>query len=149
MTNLKPYHQSKSNEWETPQELFNKLDREFHFTLDPCATKENTKCKNYYTIEDDGLSKSWHGETVFMNPPYGRQIGKWVKKAFEERGNDGKTTIVCLIPSRTCTAYWHDYIEGFAHVRFIRGRLNFRGSKHNAPFPSAIVIFESEPTPAP
>lgn len=130
---------SKSNEWATPQDLFNNLNKEFIFTLDPCATKENAKCSKFYTIENDGLSKSWHGQTVFMNPPYGRQIGKWIKKAFEEW--DAYTTIVCLIPSRTDTAYWHDYIQDLAKVVFIRGRLNFGGSKNNAPFASSIVIF--------
>lgn len=139
---IKAYHMSKSNEWGTPKDLYQSLDEEFRFTLDPCATSENHKCHKYFTIADDGLSKSWNGETVFMNPPYGREIGKWVRKAYEEW--DAHTTIVCLIPSRTCTSYWHDCIEGFAEVRFIRGRLKFGEAKKNAPFPSAIVIFKKE-----
>ena len=131
---------SNSNEWETPQELFDELDREFHFTLDPCATKENAKCKKFYTKEDDGLSKSWEGDVVFMNQPYGRQIGHWVKKAYEE---SKYAKIVCVIPSRTDTAYWHDYVMK-GEIRFIRGRLYFNranGETGRAPFPSAIVVF--------
>ena len=96
---------SKSNEWATPQALFDELDREFHFTLDPCATPENAKCRKFYTIEDDGLSKDWSGETVFCNPPYGREISKWVEKAAASA-----TTTVMLIPARTDTTYFHDYI---------------------------------------
>jgi len=132
---------SNSNEWETPQQLFNNLDMEFHFTLDPCSTHENAKCKKHYTIEDDGLSKSWVGETVFMNPPYGREIGKWAKKAFEEWKKGA--TVVCLVPSRTDTAYWHDYFKQ-GEIRFIRGRVHFEqpnGKGGAAPFPSAIIIF--------
>ena len=131
---------SNSNEWETPQDLFDELDREFHFTLDPCATDQSAKCQKYFTKKDDGLSKSWAGEVVFMNPPYGREIGKWIKKAHEESDN---ATVVCLIPSRTDTAYWHDYVMKGV-IRFIRGRLYFNrvnGETGPAPFPSAIVIF--------
>lgn len=107
------------------------------FTLDPCATKENAKCGKFYTKEDDGLSKSWDGERVFMNPPYGREIGKWVKKASEiENG-----VCVCLLPARTDTAWFHDYIEGKGDITFIRGRVKFGDGKNSAPFPSMIVIF--------
>lgn len=132
------HYMSNSNEWETPQELFDNLDDEFHFTLDPCATKENHKCKKYYTKKDDGLSKSWAGEVVFMNPPYGREICKWVQKAHDEATH---ATIVCLIPARTDTSYWHDFIFDKAEVRFMRGRIKFGNSKQGAPFPSAVVIF--------
>ena len=131
---------SKSNEWETPQDLFDGLDSEFHFTLDPCATKENAKCEKFYTKEDDGLFKSWAGESVFMNPPFGREIGKWVKHAYEQSLKD-QTILVGLIPCRTETAYWQDYIIPYAEVRFIRGRIKFVGSPYNAPFPSAIIIW--------
>jgi len=133
---------SKSNEWETPQALFDDLDDEFHFTLDPCSTHENAKCEKHYTAEDDGLSHSWVGETVFMNPPYGREIGKWIKKAYEESQNGA--VVVCLIPSRTDTNYWHDYcMKG--DIRFLRGRVYFKGgngARSPAPFPSAIVVLK-------
>jgi len=129
---------SKTNEWSTPQDLFNDLDHEFHFTLDPCCTHENAKCKNHYTKEDDGLSRNWCNEIVFMNPPYGREIGKWIKHAYYQSKMD--SIIVCLIPARTDTSYWHDYVMK-GEIRFIRGRLRFGGSNNSAPFPSAIVIF--------
>ena len=129
---------SKTNEWATPQGLFDELDAEFGFTLDPCATAQNAKCSRFYTKQDDGLSKSWAGEIVFMNPPYGREIKHWIKKAHDEK----EATVVCLIPSRTDTSYWHDYcMKG--EIRYIRGRLRFGDSKGSAPFPSAIVIFRN------
>lgn len=132
---------SKSNEWTTPQYLFDELNDEFNFTLDPCATDENAKCSKYFTIEDDGLSKDWSNDVVFMNPPYGREIKKWIKKAYEESLNGA--TVVCLIPARTDTTYWHDFIFDKADdIRFLRGRLKFGNSKNSAPFPSAIVIYE-------
>lgn len=127
---------SKSDQWSTPQDLFDKLDKEYHFTLDPCATHDNAKCAKYYTLESDGLSQDWSGETVFVNPPYGREISKWIKKAYES-----DTTVVCLVPARTDTAWWHDYaMKG--NITFIRGRLKFGGHKNSAPFPSAIVVFK-------
>jgi phage N-6-adenine-methyltransferase len=133
------FFSSKSNEWCTPDNLFRELDAEFHFTLDPCATKENAKCKKFYSIQDDGLIKSWEGEIVFMNPPFGREIHKWVQKAYFESLKG--VTSVCLIPVRTDTTYWHNYIFGKTEIRFIKSRLKFKGAKHAAPFPSAIVIF--------
>jgi phage N-6-adenine-methyltransferase len=129
---------SKSNEWATPQDFFDKLNEEFHFTLDPCATKENTKCAKFYTQEDDGLAQSWDNEIVFCNPPYGRQIKHWVKKASEAMGG----VVVLLIPARTCTSYFHDYIYNKSEIRFIRGRLKFGGHTNAAPFPSMVVIFK-------
>lgn len=129
---------SLTNEWSTPQNVFDKLNKEFNFTLDPCATDENAKCGLYYTKEDNGLSKNWGGHVVFMNPPYGREISKWIKKAYEESKNGA--IVVCLIPSRTDTAYWHDYVMK-GEIRFIRGRLKFGSAKNSAPFPFAIVIF--------
>lgn len=138
--NIDLHFSSKSNEWATPQDLFDKLNQEFNFTLDPCANHTNHKCDKYYTIEEDGLSKSWAGEIVFMNPPYGKDIKKWIKKAYEESNH---ATVVCLIPSRTDTKYWHEYcLKG--EVRFIRGRLRFSGHTAPAPFPSAIVIFRKQ-----
>ncbi|HHT98456.1 MAG TPA: adenine methyltransferase [Acholeplasma sp.] len=143
---------SKSDEWETPQDLFNSLNDEFHFTLDPCSTHENHKCDKYYTQEDDGLSKDWAGETVFCNPPYGRSIGKWVEKCYKESLKG--STVVMLIPSRTDTKWFHKYIYNKAEIRFLKGRLKFinralpswneQGNYKlsPAPFPSMIVIFK-------
>lgn len=131
---------SKSDEWSTPQYLFNMLDNEFHFTLDPCATRENAKCKLYYTISENGLEKSWAGNRVFCNPPYS-QIKKWVKKCAEEAQKG--VTVVMLIPARTDTTWFHDYIYKKAEIHFIKGRLWFGDSKNSAPFPSMIVIWRS------
>jgi len=125
------------NDWETPQDFFDKLNEEFCFDLDVCATDQNAKCNQYYTVEDDGLKQQWLG-TCWMNPPYGREIKKWMEKAHKEslRG----ATVVCLVPSRTDTAWWHDHaVHG--DIRFLRGRLKFGGHKNSAPFPSAVVIF--------
>ena len=130
---------SERDDWETPQALFDELDAVYHFTLDPCSTHENAKCAKHYTVEEDGLSRSWDGETVFCNPPYGRNIAAWVRKCAEESSH---AEVVMLIPSRTDTAYFHDYIYHRAReIRFIRGRLHFNESKTGAPFPSMIVIF--------
>ena len=137
------HYSSKTNEWSTPQDFFDELDKEFNFTLDPCATSENAKCTKYFTVEDDGLKQDWSNDVVFMNPPYGREIKYWVQKAYEESLKGA--TVVCLIPSRTDTKYWHDYIFGKADdIRFLRGRLKFGGSKNPAPFPSAIIIYKGE-----
>ena len=130
---------SNTPEWETPQLFFDKLNKEFHFTLDPCAIKENAKCKKFFTKEEDGLKESWKGEVVFMNPPYGREIGKWLKKAYDESYKWG-IIVVCLVPARTDTAWWHDYCM-YGEIRFVRGRLKFGKSNNSAPFPSAIIIF--------
>ena len=133
---------SKSNEWATPPELFSELDAEFGFSLDPCATDDNHKCPKYYTQKDDGLRQNWGGgERVFCNPPYGRAIGEWVRKCSEE-AKKPDTLVVLLIPARTDTTYFHDYIYRKAReVRFLRGRLRFGGATNSAPFPSMIVIF--------
>ena len=137
------HYSSKTNEWSTPQDFFDELDKEFNFTLDPCATSENAKCTKYFTVEDDGLKQDWSKDTVFMNPPYGREIKYLVQKAYEESLKGA--TVVCLIPARTDTAYWHDYIFGKADdIRFLRGRLKFGDSKNSAPFPSAIIIYKGE-----
>lgn len=132
---------SNSNEWATPKAFFAALNAEFHFDLDPCATASNAKCKRFYTIENDGLTKDWGGARVFCNPPYGRDIGKWVKKCWEE-SRKPDTLVVMLIPARTDTAYFHDYIYHKAReIRFVRGRLHFNESAAGAPFPSMVVIF--------
>lgn len=130
---------SNSDEWVTPQDLFDHLNAEFHFTLDPSSTDENHKTDLYFTKEHDGLNHSWGGYRVFCNPPYS-QISKWVKKAYEE-GTKPNTLVVMLIPARTDTKWFHDYILHHAEVRFIKGRLKFGDARYNAPFPSMIVIF--------
>ncbi|MFW3518620.1 DNA N-6-adenine-methyltransferase [Staphylococcus caprae] len=132
---------SKSNEWYTPQYLFDELNEKYQFTLDPCASHENAKCDKYFTIEDDGLTKDWSKDIVFMNPPYGRNIKHWIKKAYEESVKGA--TVVCLIPARTDTTYWHDYIFNNAYnIKFLKGRIKFGGAVNSAPFPSAIVVFK-------
>jgi phage N-6-adenine-methyltransferase len=129
---------SKTDLWATPQKFFDKYDAIFNFTLDVCATKDNAKCAAYYTIEDNGLTQSWAG-VCWMNPPYGREIGVWMKKAYESSLQGA--TVVCLVPSRTDTKWWHDYaMQG--QIEFIKGRLKFGDAKNSAPFPSAIVVFK-------
>lgn len=130
---------SKSVMWETPQELFDKLDAIHHFTLDVCALPENAKCEKYFTPDDDGLSQEWRG-VCWCNPPYGREIVKWVEKAYVASTYYG-ATVVMLLPARTDTKWFHDYcLKG--KIEFLRGRLKFGGSKNSAPFPSMIVIFD-------
>lgn len=139
---------SKNMNWCTPQEFFDKLDEEFSFTLDAAATDKSVKCEKYFTPETDGLKSSWScAGAVFCNPPYGRALGAWVEKAYNEA--KGGTTIVLLIPARTDTSYFHDFIYGKAEIRFIRGRLKFTdedgktqtGAAGRAPFPSMVVIY--------
>lgn len=129
---------SNTDEWATPQDLFDTLDATFHFTLDPCATPENAKCAKFYTKDQDGLKQDWGGEVIWRNPPYGREIGKWIQKCAEHRG-----VAVMLIPARTDTRWWHSYIDKNqdAHIYFIKGRLKFGDGKNPAPFPSAIVVY--------
>ena len=134
---------SKSGEWSTPQAFFDRLDWHFGpFDLDPCANIHNTKCANFFTEAEDGLSKDWGGHTVFVNPPYGRGIDKWIEKAHSESKKEN-TKIVLLIPARTDTKYWHKHVMKASEVHFVKGRLKFGDSTNSAPFPSAVVIFES------
>ena len=126
-------------EWETPQDLFDKLNQEFKFTLDVCALPENAKCDQFYTPEDDGLLQPWDG-VCWMNPPYGRTIRHWVEKAYTSSLMGA--TVVCLLPARTDTRWFHDFCTK-GEIRFIKGRLKFGGHKNNAPFPSMIVIFKT------
>lgn len=129
---------SRSEEWSTPQKLFDDLNNSYHFTLDPCATHTNAKCKRYFTEAEDGLSRPWTGR-VFMNPPYGREIAKWVKKAYEESQSNAEL-VVCLLPARTDTRWWHNYcLKG--EIQFVKGRLKFGDAKNAAPFPSVRVVF--------
>lgn len=132
---------SKSDEYTTPDSVFDELNKEFNFDLDPCSTDENAKCLLHYTKEDDGLHKSWGGCRVFCNPPYSK-IKEWVKKAYYESLKPD-TLVVLLIPARTDTRYFHDYIYHRSEVRFISGRLKFSNEVYNAPFPSMIVIFRA------
>ena len=140
MKNIDIMFSSKEHNWSTPQDFFDELDNEFHFDIDVCADKYNTKCKQYYDETDDGLLQNWEGKTCFCNPPYGRAIKDWVKKAYYE-GSKPNTVVVMLIPARTDTKYFHEYIYHKAEVRFIKGRLKFGDSKNAAPFPSMVVIF--------
>lgn len=134
-------------EWGTPQFLFDQLNDEFGFTVDVAASAENAKCARYYTIQDDGLTQDWSGETAWMNPPYGREISSWMRKAYE---SGDRATVVCLVPARTDTRWWWDYATK-GEIRFLRGRLRFTGGSksnprsHNAPFPVAVVIFGRPP----
>ena len=135
---------SKEECWETPQDFFDELDEEFHFTVDVCADQSNHKCVRYYTEKKDGLQQSWQGEVVWCNPPYGRKIGKWVEKSFDEVYKNGCKIAVLLLPARTETKWFHDFVLHRAEIRFIKGRLKFGGSKYNAPFPSMVVVFRGK-----
>ena len=130
---------SKTDMRSTPQAFYDKLNDEFHFTLDPCATDENHKCDKYYTKEQDWLKQSRDNEIVFCNPPYWREIKNRVKKWYNARGGE----IVMLLPARTDTSWFHDYIYHKAEIRFIRWRLKFGDGKNSAPFPSMVVVFRS------
>lgn len=130
---------SSRDDWETPQALFEELDSVYHFTLDPCSTHENAKCAKHFTKEEDGLSRSWAGEVVFVNPPYGRGIADWARKCHEEAGG---AIIVGLFPARTDTRWFHDHIYGIAQIEFLKGRLKFEQNgipSSPAPFPSMLV----------
>lgn len=129
-----------TDDWSTPQDTFDVLNKEFNFTLDVCATQDNTKCDKFYSPEQDGLSQEWRG-VCWMNPPYGRQIKFWMAKAYTSSLEGA--TVVCLVPARTDTAWWHDYATK-GEIRFLRGRLKFGGSKNGAPFPSAVVVFKGK-----
>lgn len=131
-------YSSKTDLWSTPQDFYDELNREFGFVLDACALQCNAKCKVFFSPDEDGLRQDWASVT-WCNPPYGREIGKWVRKARleAERGN----TVVCLLPARTDTRWFHDYVLGRAEIRFLRGRLKFGGSKNSAPFPSMVAVF--------
>lgn len=133
---------SKTDLWATPQSFFDDLDSEFGFELDVCALPSNAKCERYFTPADDGLSQTWSG-VCWMNPPYGKEIGLWMRKAYLSSRQGA--TVVCLVPARTDTRWWHDYAMR-GQIRFIKGRLKFGDAKANAPFPSAVVIFQPEVT---
>ena len=129
---------SKTDLWETPQAFFDKYHARYKFTLDVCATADNAKCEKFYTEQDNALRLPWHG-VCWMNPPYGRTIGLWMRKAFDSFKEGA--TVVCLVPARTDTNWWHDYsMKG--EIEFIKGRLKFGGHTNSAPFPSAVVAFD-------
>ena len=129
---------SETDQWSTPQDLFDKLNGLFNFETDVCADEHNTKCDKFYSVEDDGLKQDWQG-VCWCNPPYGREIPKWIEKAYTS-SVENKATVVCLVPARVDTRWWHDYcVKG--EMFFIKGRLKFGDAKSSAPFPSAIVIF--------
>ena len=134
---------SATDNWATPQDFFDKLNAEFHFDLDVCADESNHKCDKYYTKQQDGLTMPWKG-IVWCNPPYGREIGLWVRRALF--ASVGGATVVMLIPARTDTKWFHDYIykRENVEVRFVKGRLKFGNSKNSAPFPSMIVVFKPQ-----
>lgn len=129
---------SESIEWATPQWLFDALNKEFGFTVDVCSTHANAKVGKHYTRESSGLLKSWAGEVAWMNPPYGDEIAEWMGKAFGAAFYEG-ATVVCLVPARTDTAWWHEYAMKH-EIRLLRGRLQFIGAKDGAPFPSAVIV---------
>lgn len=144
MKNREVLHSSSYMEWETPEDLFQELNMEFNFTLDFCASLGNEKCDRFYSKEDDALKQEPRGEIIFCNPPYGKEIRKFVKRCYELSKYN---TIVMLIPARTDTSYFHDYIYHKAQIRFIRGRIKFIGNQKgsgSAPFPSMIVIFRNK-----
>ena len=134
---------SRTGNWATPQAFYDRLSQYFGgFTLDPCADCTNAKCETFYTVADNGLEQDWSGHSVFVNPPYGRGIDKWIQKGYEESQNKN-TKVVMLIPARTDTKYWHDYVMKAKEIHLVKGRLKFGDSLNPAPFPSAVVVFDS------
>jgi site-specific DNA-methyltransferase (adenine-specific) len=130
---------SEASDWETPKELFDQLDTEFYFDIDVCASTKNTKCLGFYDEKANGLEQDWGCSVCWMNPPYGKTIGQWMDKALAatRRG----ATVVCLIPARTSTSWWHRVVMQATEIRFIVGRVRFVGAVWDAPFPSVIVVF--------
>ena len=133
---------SEKDDWETPQDLFDLLNSEFHFTLDVCATDSSAKCDRYFTPKESALKLDWNyrNDNCWMNPPYGRQIGHWLAKAHATAHEGG--LVVCLIPARTDTIWWWDYCTLADEIRFLKGRLKFSGTTVSAPFPSAVIVFD-------
>lgn len=141
ITENKGMFSSENENWGTPQDLYDQENAKYQFTLDPCSDHDNHKCNKYYTKEDDGLQQDWSKERVFMNPPYGRVIKHWVKKAYEEAVKGA--LVVCLLPARTDTKWFHQYCKQ-GGITFLEGRLKFvlEGKDNPAPFPSMIVVFD-------
>ena len=143
-TRLAVHFSSGTDLWATRKEDFDLLDEEFGFDIDVCAVASNAKCERYFSPQDDGLSQPWTG-VCWMNPPYGRTIGLWVAKAYAESRRGA--TVVCLVPARTDTAWWHEYVMEASEIRLVRGRLKFGTAENSAPFPSAVVVFRPGPEP--
>jgi phage N-6-adenine-methyltransferase len=133
------HFRSESHVWSTPQDTFDALDAEFHFTVDVCALPENAKCARYYSPEHNGLVQDWSGEVVWCNPPYGRAIAAWVQKAYE--ASKASAIVVCLFPSRTGPRWWQAFVLPYAEIRYLNKRLKFVGAPRNAPFDSAVAIY--------
>ena len=133
----------RGDNWSTPTDFYEKLNDEFHFSVDVAASDENSKCERYYTVKSNGLAQDWTGETVWCNPPYGRQIRQWVCKAYSTV-REGKSTVVMLLPARTDTEWFHDYVYGKAEIRFVKGRLKFGNVDQRARFPSMVVIYRQK-----
>ena len=133
------YHQSKRHDCETPWPVFAEYDAEFHFTLDVCATPDTAKCPRFYSPEQNGLVQDWGDDICWMNPPYGREIGLWMEKAY--RSSFAGATVVCLVPSRTGTRWWHAWVLGKAEIRPRQGRITLVGAKDPAGFDSVAVIY--------
>ena len=140
VADMSVHFSSETDQWSTPQDLFDRLNERWRFDLDVCAEASNAKCAQFFTEREDGLAQPWAPFTCWMNPPYGRVIKHWIRKAYEEAQRGA--TVVCLVPSRTDTAYWHDYVMK-GEIEFLRGRLKFGDAKNSAPFPSAIVVFRA------
>ena len=141
MLNTDLMFSSDTDMWATPQSFFDSLNKVFRFEVDVCAIAENAKCKTFFSPDVDGLSQEWNG-VCWMNPPYGREISAWVKKAYLSAKKNG-ATVVCLLPARVDTKWWHDYCSG-GEIHFIKGRLKFGSSANSAPFPSAVVVFRPQ-----
>jgi len=140
---MQPLFSHKSDEWSTPQALFDELNKEFHFTLDVCANFQNKKCDNFFDERRNGLIQSWGKAVCFMNPPYSK-IADWMEKAYAE--SQSGATVVAIAPSRTDTRWFHKfcYRNPDCEIRFIKGRLRFGNSKNSAPFPSMILVFKKK-----
>lgn len=134
---------SRSEEWGTPQKLFDSLNAEFKFDLDPCASVANRKCERFFDKEKDGLAQDWGNSRIFMNPPYGKNIGLWMQKAYESSLSGA--LVVCLVHTRTDTRWWHSWVEGkAAEIRLLRGRLKFEGGLYSSTFPSVLIIYRPD-----
>ena len=140
MIDVRVHFSSQTDQWATPTDVFTTLSHKYGpFDVDVCAIADNAKCPRYFSPEQNGLLQPWEGR-CWCNPPYGRTIGLWVRKAWESSLSGA--TVVCLLPARTDTRWWHDYVARYGKVEFLRGRIRFGGGKHAAPFPSAVVVFE-------
>ncbi len=133
-------YSSRTDEWPTPRSFFDQLNTEFQFTLDPCASADNTKCDSYFTKEDDGLMQDWGKHRVFCNPPYGRSMREWARKCYEAAQKGA--LVVLLAHSRTDTRWFHEWVYGKAEIRFVKGRLKFGDGEQSAPFPSMVAVFK-------